>query len=149
MNRTKPHLVEGGGDEGGYREKAGGSGTEVTSRLQGVVPLSERQEAEFLELVSQYEDALCEAVEARLYKTGYEVSDALAEMSLRLGRLEAGARDVIEIHTRGVKASLSSANAFRGRVCLEEARLMTLELMGNLANFYRNYYSDFPGKRRQ
>jgi len=149
MNRTKPHLVESGGEDGGYGVKAGGAGTEVTARLQGVVPLSERAGAEFLELVTEYEEALCGAVEARLYRTGFEVSDALAKMSLRLGRLEAGARDVIEIHTCGVKASLSSSNAFRGRVCLEEARLMTLELMGNLANFYRNYYSDFPGKRRQ
>jgi len=124
-------------------------GTPLTSRLQGVVPLSESNPSEFLQLACLYEDALGSAVEARLYRTGYQVSEALAELSLRLGRLRANARDVIELHACGVRSANSHVNAFRACVQMEEARLMTLELMGNLANFYRNYCVDFMEKRKR
>lgn len=127
----------------------GGAEATLTSRLQGVAPLSAVYPSEFLELVCLYEDALCSAAEARLYKTGYQVSETLLELSLRLGRLEANARDVIELHACGVRAVTNDMNAFKACVYMEEARLMTLELMGNLANFYRHYCVDFTGKSSQ
>lgn len=109
-------------------------------------PLSQSRPAEFLELAHLYEVALNTAVDARLCSRTPTESDAIQQLGMCLGELEGDARDVIELHTCGLRAAMDRGNNAMTAVCLEEARLMTLELMGKLANFYQSYYLARPAR---
>jgi hypothetical protein len=91
----------------------------------------------FQELAAQYGDLLDRAVEQRAYKGDRAVSADLREFSARLGRLQAGARDVIELHNRVLDNKLVTVSRTIAPSYLDEGRLLVLELMGYLLSYYR------------
>jgi|SRR5579875_164572 hypothetical protein len=93
----------------------------------------------FLELARRYSALLDEAVEQRIHQ-GEVLSVALSDLSTRLRQLQAGARDVIELHTHVLDKKLASAPPRLTGAYMEEGRFMVLELMGRLLTDYRKAF---------
>ncbi|HZV07389.1 MAG TPA: hypothetical protein VE999_20060 [Gemmataceae bacterium] len=93
----------------------------------------------FAELVRHYGALLDKAVDQRIHQ-GESVSTELHDLSARLKRLRAGARDVIELHARTLDEKLASAPPPLTKAYVEEGRLVVLELMGRLLSDYRTAF---------
>ncbi|HEU5118022.1 MAG TPA: hypothetical protein VFT74_15465 [Isosphaeraceae bacterium] len=113
-------------------------------------PLRTRDSALFCDAVAEYETLLEWMVDQRNYQVEHqqEISRSLRHLSERLGRAQAGPRDVIEIHGTSLRRSAQEQNASRSRLYFEEGRLLVLELMGHVLSYYRGRQSkseDTPG----
>ncbi|HWG42965.1 MAG TPA: hypothetical protein VN688_09280 [Gemmataceae bacterium] len=91
----------------------------------------------FQTLATAYSKLLELAVHQRDYASEDALSTEVRELGMRLGRLQAGARDAIELHSRALEVKLASAPAMLARLYVEEGRLLILELMGHLLSYYR------------
>ncbi|ACL23781.1 response regulator [Chloroflexus aggregans] len=100
-------------------------------------PLAQTSPALFNDLVANYSSLLDLATEQRGLHDQRSMPDRLRVFSERLGLLWAGPRDVIEIHTQALRRLCRGQTPQRIAVYMEEGRLMLLELMGHLVNFYR------------
>ncbi|MDJ0599713.1 MAG: response regulator [Crocosphaera sp.] len=114
--------------------------TSVTARLFGAYPLQESLPDVFEELVETYGKLLDLALEQRMFKVDYNISEELRMLGEKLGFLKASPRDTIEIHTKVLKEKSKNAPVAKAQAYVAEGRLMILELMGYLASFYRKYY---------
>lgn len=109
----------------------------VSSRMLGVLPLHEANSQKFTELKQQYILCLEHAFEQQIYRVKYPISAMLKAISTELGLSRSGPRDVIELHSQSLRALFEQYPLPRRQVYLEEGRLLVLELMGNLAQYYR------------
>ncbi|MEL4896267.1 response regulator [Crocosphaera sp. Alani8] len=114
--------------------------TSVTARLFGTYPLKESLPDIFDELVETYGTLLELALEQKMYKVNYNISEKLRTLGEKLGFLKASPRDTIEIHTTVLKEKSKDISVVKAQAYVAEGRLMILELMGYLASFYRKYY---------
>jgi circadian clock protein KaiB len=73
--------------------------------------------------------------EARLMRSG--LSDRLRALANELGFLNAGPRDVVELHAGALRSRIESVTPQRAQAYVEEARVVVLELMGYLVAYYR------------
>jgi DNA-binding response OmpR family regulator len=111
--------------------------TTITARVFGFEPLSSALPETFRELVQRYAALLDLAVEQRAYRVDHRLSDALRTVAEEIGFLNAGPRDVVELHTAALKRRLTGATALKAQAYVEEARILVLELMGYLVAYYR------------
>ncbi|RRR77920.1 MAG: response regulator [Candidatus Viridilinea halotolerans] len=102
-------------------------------------PLRQHDPTVFAELVTAYADLINHAAELRFYEGTSRVPDKLRALSERLGALWASPRDAVEMHTTALKQCITDVSVARQSVCVEEARLLLPELMGNLIVFYRSW----------
>lgn len=114
--------------------------TSITARLFGTYPLRESLPDVFEELTQTYGDLLELALEQRIFKVEYNISEQLRILGDKLGFLKASPRDAIEIHTKILKEKSRDVPIAKAQAYVAEGRLMILELMGYLASFYRKYY---------
>lgn len=116
----------------------GSSAAPATERSMGTRPLREVHRGEFEACVEAYVHMLDAALEAAAFKNMRSPSDALRELAYTLGRLHAGPRDVIDVHTAAL-AKLRAGKSLQLREAyMSESRLAVLELMGRLVSFYRS-----------
>ena len=108
----------------------------VTASMAGVGPLWQRfpekyeaLKAEYGNLLDEYLDALGFNRPPNRHKIG-----ALAES---VGGLGGGPKDVVDMHIRVVSEKSKEAHPKRARAYTVEGRLLALEVMGNLVDFYR------------
>lgn len=99
--------------------------------------LAQSAPATFDDLVAGYSSLLELAVEQRGVHDRRSMPDRLRVFSERLGLLWGGPRDLIEIHTTALRQLCRAQTPQRIAVYIEEGRLVLLELMGHLVNFYR------------
>jgi DNA-binding NarL/FixJ family response regulator len=94
----------------------------------------------FESMVNRYQDQLDSAFEARLYRDVPRdpISKELKSMASDLQSVTAGPRDVADIHTTALRRRLIDEPPLRAAIHVEEARVLSLELMGQLASLYRN-----------
>jgi len=116
----------------------------VVGGMYGSAPLSRSAREVFDELVQRYGRTLELAVENLALKAGNPVSDQLRALAEDLGYLQAGARDVAELHSETLTRKSKHVPAMKAKAMVEEGRFLVLELMGNLLSFYRKNYSRFP-----
>lgn len=109
------------GKRGGKKKLPAKSGPEVSGNI------AER----YLELLDQ-------AVERQSYRVEHDISGGLLGLAEELCQFGAGPRDVVEIHSRTLRARVASLKPELKQPYLEEGRLTLLELMGYLANGYRS-----------
>jgi hypothetical protein len=93
----------------------------------------------FADLVRHYGALLDQAVDQRIHENKSFSTD-LADLSIRLGQLQAAARDIIELHARALDDKLASVPPLLRGVYMEEGRLVVLELMGRLLSAYRTAF---------
>lgn len=112
--------------------------TSVTARLLGVVALHQRAPREYWELFERYAHLLDRALERYAYKSPADgASDELRAIAERLGSLEAGAREVADLHARALRQKIRTATTAKAQAYTAEGRLVAFELMGHLLSYYR------------
>jgi DNA-binding response OmpR family regulator len=111
----------------------------TTAKLLGQATLRESLPEIFEELTHAYADLLDRALEHRFYKVAYDISEEIRNMADKLGFLKACPRDVVEIHTKALKTKTFENNLQKSSVYKAEARMVLLELMGDLLSYYRTY----------
>lgn len=109
----------------------------VSASMFGASPLNQTAPDVFDRLTRTYGDAVELAVEHLVHADDVDTSLILRRLSDELGMLRASPRDVIELHTRSLRTKIAEAHPKRARALIREGRLLVLELMGNLATFYR------------
>ena len=113
--------------------------TSTTAQMFGLVPLWIDLPEVFADLVQLYGQQLDLALEQRVYKVEHPISNNLRVIAQRLGVLQAGPRDVVEIHSTALRTKIKGINAVKARAYAEEGHLIALELMGYLTSYYRNH----------
>lgn len=109
----------------------------VTAAVYGKLPIRESAVAAFGVLVSRYGQLLERAVEHRIYRDDRQQNAELQELAQQLRFLNAGPRDVIDVHLTAVKVALRRSAERPTAALLEEARPLVLQLMGELLAIYR------------
>lgn len=113
--------------------------TAVTAQLYGLKSLRTGLPDIFNDLVDQYQQVLEWALERQMFKVEHPISETLYTLAERLGVLRASPRDAVELHTAALKQKREEGNRAKSQAYAEEGRYLLLELMGNLASYYRNY----------
>lgn len=109
----------------------------VTAAVYGKLPIRESAVAAFGVLVSRYGQLLERAVEHRVYRDDRQQNVEIQELAQQLRFLNAGPRDVIDVHLTAVKVALRRSPERTAAALLEEARPLVLQLMGELLAIYR------------
>jgi len=76
-------------------------------------------------------------MEQQNYKVEHNISERLGAIAEELGSYRAGPRDVVDIHLRAVEDKSHGHTAEQTKAYASEGRLLTLELMGHLVDYYR------------
>ena len=108
----------------------------ITASLAGVAPLSERSPKVFSDLKETYESLL----DAYLTAEGFGVRPPRTQINTlaeHIGRLCGGPRDVVELHLQSVEGKCKNVPPKRQLAFTVEGRLLALELMGFLVDYYR------------
>ena len=111
----------------------------ATAQLMGEVSLSKSLPEIFKEIADSYGTLLDRAVEGRFYKVTYNIPEETRALADKLGFLKACPRDVVEIHTAVIKSKISGMTSQKASMYNVEARMVILEVMGDLASYYRTY----------
>ena len=123
--------------------------TATTAQLFGAVPLDQRAPRAYWQIFEQYGGLLDAAVERAAFKESpHELADSSGELKTiaeRLGVLNAGAREVAELHARALRQRTRGVVAAKAQALVTEGRLMAFELMGHLLSFYRRRAGFSPG----
>jgi hypothetical protein len=112
--------------------------TEVTARLFGGDALCQRQPAIFDELTDHFARIVELALDEHDYRVEHDISEQLRSLADRLGVLQAGPRDVVELHHAALRGKLRDVVSSKGRALAAEGQFLLLELMGYLVSFYRS-----------
>lgn len=113
--------------------------TDITSGLYASGPMSQVLPGTFDDLVQQYETIMDKALEERVLDVDHRISDKIDAIAQELGYLNAGPRDVAELHATALKRKCGRAQGQKAKAFLAEGHMLVLELMGKLASFYRSY----------
>lgn len=124
--------------EMGHYERMGEATLSVSERLMGTAPLKDVVPDVFHDLMDRYKGLLDMAMEQQAYHVSHDLTTSIRDLAVDLGRLRAGPRDVIHIHSLALKESLKGALPERAQAILEESRVLVIELMGDLVQYYRN-----------
>jgi CheY-like chemotaxis protein len=116
-----------------------GAPTPITAQRFGVLPLRDSMPREVERLARAYSEILGLALDQRAFKVDHKTSQALHELANQLGALNAGPRDVIDLHVMALKERLEHASREQTTALTEEGRLLVLELMGHIVTYYRSY----------
>lgn len=111
--------------------------TNESAKIFGQEPLQRAQPEVFAQICGQYAEALSRVVDGRLHGTQAGASDQLQELAHRLGFLKASARDLVDLHTSALERMSPGSSARRALFIREEGRLVLVELMGHVMNYYR------------
>jgi PAS domain S-box-containing protein len=114
------------------------STTAVTARLFGATPLHERVPVDHADIADRYSVLLDTALHRTVYRgQGEGLAQDLRALAERLGDLGAGPREVTALHAAALRQAVRGVTAAKTQALLSEGRLLALELMGNLASYYR------------
>jgi DNA-binding response OmpR family regulator len=111
--------------------------TKETAVIYNGAPLKREYPESFQRLLVEYNQLLDKAIEFRFFLVEKNLHDRLTNLAGNLGFLKAGARDIIDLHRQCIVDRMDKAHPKEQRVILEESRLMLIELMGYLINYYR------------
>jgi PAS domain S-box-containing protein len=121
-----------------WKEYSWEDSTLVTSAIYAGGPISKLLPDYFDELTLQYSTIIDLALEARAYKIDHNLSGQLRQLAGQLGRLRAAPRDVVELHASVLKRKMADGTPRRRQTYNIEGRFMLVELLGCLANYYRD-----------
>jgi DNA-binding NarL/FixJ family response regulator len=107
----------------------------------GAVPaasraIRDRAPAVFGELIEAY-TRLLRVYFDRLVVKAEKPRDEMARIVGRLGDESASPRDLVDIHVAALSQSVEDANSVKARTLALEGRLLALEMMGLLVDYYR------------
>lgn len=126
-----------------YQRIAGAGPMSIVSSTYEGTPLNMRDEFFFSELVDKYCHILEKAVEKQVLKINYDISENVKKIALELGKRFAKPSDLVSLHREALIRLASCNKVDKMRYFKQEGSFLLLELMGELALFYRNYFSGF------
>lgn len=102
-------------------------------------PLFEAVPSYFASLVSNYGQLLEMALERRIYRDkNAAYTEQLRRLAQELGHQRASPKDLVRLHSRALqKRTENEAQSLRHQAYIEEGRLLLLELMGYIIEYYR------------
>lgn len=109
----------------------------IAAQIFGAPPLRDSLPDTFERLVQQYGYLLDDALQQRAYKVEHKITEHLHSMVDQLGLLQAGPRDVVDIHRTALHRKTAGANLLKAQAYVEEGRMQLVEMMGHLVSFYR------------
>ena len=110
----------------------------VTAQLFGATALKDRVPLEHSDIVERYAGLLDTALNRKTYRGhGEGLAADLRALAERLGDLGAGPREVTAVHAQALRHAVRGVSVAKSAALLSEGRLLALELMGNLASYYR------------
>lgn len=122
---------------GGYRSlSSDGTATAITAITAGLGSVRDRNPDTFTKMAQQYLQLLT----AYLEQLGYRKEkprDFMAGLVTYLGDLGAGPRDLIDLHITALEYVVRVEGMERARAFVIEGRLLALEMMGLLVDYYR------------
>lgn len=104
--------------------------------LPAASPLRERAFDVYSELVEEYVHLL-DAYVQRISNQREKPRLAMESLSTRLGNAAGGPRDLLDIHLAALYKVAGGRTDERSRAYVLEGRLLALEMMGQLVDFYR------------
>jgi len=110
--------------------------TSITALLAGEGPLLQRSVREFDKLVAQYEGFVAPLAMDDAMQVG-PARRELQHLATRLGDLNAGPRDVLDIHMEALNRAAAGRQGVHSTQAVFESRLLALQLMGLLVDYYR------------
>jgi len=113
--------------------------SKVTEQMLGIKTLHEYSEDSFKKNVNELAKIMDLAVEARLYKTDFDITTTLRDFADNLGYLLAGPQYVVEVYSFTLKEKMKASSYEASQIYLEEGRVLLLRIMGYLVAFYRKY----------
>lgn len=120
-----------------YRSlSSAGQGTAVTATLAGLGAVSVRESDTFRAIVQAY-FALLEPYLCRECDQVLASRQAKEIIITRLGNAGGGPRDLLEVHVAALDRALALFDDPHSRTVVFEARLLALEMMGLLVDYYR------------
>ncbi|MCQ8782962.1 response regulator [Mangrovibrevibacter kandeliae] len=120
-----------------YRSlSSAGTRTGITASLAGVGSLRDRDPTSYQELHRHYFDLLRRYVDQLSYKKE-KPKDLMDFIATRIGDVGGGARDLLDIHVSSLEEAVQGAPLEHGRALVIEGRLLAVEMMGLLVEYYR------------
>jgi DNA-binding response OmpR family regulator len=113
-----------------------GQSTTVTAALSGTGAVSLRSPATYAAIVRSY-FALLEPYLLRECEQVVAPREAMEVIVTRLGDAAGGPRDLLEVHVAALDRALSLYDDPHSRSIVFEARLLAVEMMGLLVDYYR------------
>lgn len=113
--------------------------TSVTAAMMGSGAVSVRSPAMFAAIVREYLVALTPYLAPRPEPPGVP-RDALERIITMLGDVGGGPRDLVDIHVAALDRAVARSGGQRAQALLVESRLLALEMMGLLVDYYRVGY---------
>lgn len=111
--------------------------TRETSSLFNSAPLRELYPESFQNSVAEYNLLIELALREKFYKVESTLAERLYKLSENLGFLNAGAKDIMDIHLSCLKTKIAQTSLKQQKIILEESRILLIGIMGNLINHYR------------
>lgn len=108
----------------------------VTASSLNINPIKKQNLALFNRLVISYREILEKQVENSIYKEKKQIPSAPTDFADELGSLRANPRDVIDIHKAALLLESDNQTEQKMAAYLAEGRVLLLELMGHLLNYY-------------
>jgi DNA-binding response OmpR family regulator len=109
----------------------------LTAILAGVGSLRSRQAERFEEFTTRYA-ALLETYLKFLIFDHPKPQDAMEVLATQLGDHDAGPRDLLDVHMAALEEAARSETVRQNHAQILEGRLLALELMGLLVDYYRS-----------
>ena len=120
-----------------YRTLSSGTqGTRVTAALAGSGAIATREPAVFEAIVSEY-FALLEPHLSRQPDRATPSRHVLEALATKLGDAGGGPRDLLDVHLAALNRALAIKDDSQSRSLVFEGRLLALEMMGLLVDYYR------------
>jgi CheY-like chemotaxis protein len=110
--------------------------TTVTAAIAGSGAIKERDASAFANIVHEYFSLVRPYLDQRLERLEAP-RDALERVATLLGDANGGPRDLLDAHLAALDRALQHSDEARARSLVFEARLLALEMMGLLVDYYR------------
>jgi DNA-binding response OmpR family regulator len=101
-------------------------------------PAVRESEYVFEQFVDDYQAALTKSLEEITFKGPQAVPDQMRVLAAKLGEMQAGPKDIIDIHTLALTRACKNTAKTVEQALTDEARIMLVQLMGYLCRYYRN-----------
>lgn len=117
----------------------GFTASKVVEGLYGQFPLREHARETFDQLARRFMDLLELAMERKVFQVDQNISDTVRALADELCFLRAGPRDAVDVFVEALNAKRVLGSEEKFKACVEEGRLLLVELLGYMVRFYRNH----------